>query len=146
MPPHMSIRTLKGQLAAQEKRLAKLRKQRQSLAKKLQGIDAQIATLEGVGTPSKPKPGKRSAKRIAKKATKKRAKRAKAPRGRTLIESIRDVLIGCKEGMSPKQIAETVIQAGYRTTSTNLANGVSVALAGSKAFRRVGHGRWVVAL
>ena len=48
MPPQMSIAALKRQLAAQEKRLAKLRQQRQSLAKKLQGIDAQIAALDGV--------------------------------------------------------------------------------------------------
>jgi len=118
MPKIKTIAQLRAELAAKEKGLAKLQAKRAGLAKQLDAIDRQIATLGGAGrrAPEKKAPTKPASRRTMPKNVK------------PLIEYVREALAKTKDGMRVKDIMTAVQEAGYKTNSKDFYGVVATAV------------------
>lgn len=114
-----SIGQLKGLLREQLDKLNSLRRQRRSLAKELRGLDRQIGQLMGGRT--KPTAQTNTAEKSPKAP--KPARRRKLPKNdRPLYDYILEILGESKKGLSPTEVRDKVLAAGYKTYSSNFYN------------------------
>ncbi len=134
MPKTRSIAELSRALAAQQKRVAKLKSQRAKLCASLQAVDKQIAALTGQASPSLARaasPGKRAGKPGARKS---------------LPVCLVGLLAKAKGGkMRAMHMADAVVKTGYVTKDKHFKNTVAKTLAKDKRFKRVGRGMYKLA-
>ena len=127
-----TVAELRAELAAKEKQVADLQAKRVDLAKQLDAIDQQIATLGGTG------------RRGPKKATTKPVARRKMPKNvKPLIEYVREALAKAKEGMRVKDIMAAVQKAGYKTNSKDFYGVVATAVR-EGGFQKLSRGVYTV--
>ncbi len=133
MPTTRSIADLRRELAAKESQMAKLRAQRDKVAKQLAGLDRQIAALGGEAAPAR-KPAR-------KRAPKDRTRAARSTR------SLGDVLaevLGNKGNVKVAQAAKLALEAGYKSKSAQFGNIVSQTLSVDKRFKKISRGVYVL--
>ena len=128
----MTIEQLRAEIARRKTGLPMLQKRRAKLLMAIGKLDRQIAALGGqaerpakpVGRPTKaPKPAVSS--------------------GKSLVQSIKDVLGGSKVGMRVKDIVVAVQKAGYKTAAKDFYGLVAVAVRGD-GFKKLGWGVYKV--
>lgn len=142
----LSVAELEKMLDKRRTEVDKLRARRDSLIQQLEQLDGQISLLEGGGTVGRAKSTPAAAKRATKKRTtrkkratrgtatkatrkktakkvKKKVRKKSAARGRRpknsapLGDFVLAALKDKKQGLSVKEIADAVQQAGYKTKS-----------------------------
>ena len=133
MPKIMTIAELRSELAAREKKLAKLQAQREELAKQLVDVDREIVALNGKAIA----PARKARKKAARKTAAKKGKRTK--RGPSLADVLADVLVG-KGEVRVADAAKLAVGAGYKSKSSQFGNIVSQALGADKRFRKIARG------
>ena len=129
MPRTRSIADLRKELAAKEGQLAKLRAQRDKLAKRLTGIEREIAVLDG-----RPVKIKRKGR---KKAAAKKGRRASG--GPSLADVLARVMAD-KGNVKVAEAAKLALGAGYKSKSSQFGNIVSQTLSGDGRFKRIARG------
>ena len=135
--PRMTVAQLRAEIARRQMGLPKLQKKRAKLLRTIGALDRQIAALGGLAErPAKRKGRPAKATKAAKRT--KVAKRA-ASSGKSLGQSIKDVLGGSRGGMRVKNIVAAVLRAGYKTAAKDFYNMVAAALRGD-GFKRLGRG------
>jgi len=127
----VTVAQLRAEIARRQKGLPKLQKKRAKLLKAVGALDRQIAALGGLAE----RPAKRKG-RPAKLA--KAAKRATSS-GKSLGQSIKDVLGRSRGGMRVKDIVAAVLRAGYKTAAKDFYNMVAATVRGD-GFKRLGRG------
>ena len=147
MPRTKTIAQLRKELAAQERRLARLTTRRGTLARQLQRVESEIASL--VGGPAKPGPRRKARKKVAKKKAKKKvrkkvAKRAKQAVGRAVTKPLSQYLLEAlgkaRKPMRATHVSDAVLKAGYVTVDKHFKKTVAKALGRDKRFKRVSVG------
>jgi ABC-type transporter Mla subunit MlaD len=130
----LTVADLQGLLAQEEQAIQELRRKRQALAAILEELAGVVSQLRG---------GREAAPlaRVAKKPVR-RARRRR--RGTPLREIVAEILQKADKPMRAAEIAEQLPAAGYTTRSKNPKNMISVMLAQSKDFRRVGKGLYTL--
>ncbi|MBS3733401.1 MAG: hypothetical protein KGY99_00545 [Phycisphaerae bacterium] len=128
-----TIQDVEKELRQKQRRLKQLQRKRSQLARDLEGVDKQIAQLQGTATAGRT--GKKTTKRTAKRGPKRRRPKNTKP----LQDYIEDVLAKTPKGMRVRDIMEAVKKAGYKTNSKNFYNLVAGAL-NDKRFRKVSRG------
>ena len=123
----MTVAQLEQLLEKQKSRLKGLQKKRESLVADIVKVDGQIASLMG-STAAAPK----KAPPVQKKA------------GKTLRQSILEVLNATPQPMTTREIAEAVTKAGYKSTSKNFIALVRLFCYRSDELQRKGKGKFVV--
>jgi hypothetical protein len=129
-----TIRGLVEQLRAQRSQLGSLKKERRELAARIRGLDRDIEELRGA----------RAVGRVA-VARRRRRGRGRAPTpGVTLADLVVKVLADASTPLGLKDIAEGVLAAGYKTTSSNFLNVIGQYVYNSKVIRRVRRGKYAL--
>ena len=128
MAKTLSIADLRRELAAREKQVARVRAQRDKVARRLAGIDRKIAALGGELA---------LAVKCARKRPAKKRKRARD--GLSLGDVLAHVLVG-KGNVKPADAAKLALGAGYKTESSQFSNIVIQTLSTDRRFRRVTKG------
>jgi len=126
--PRMTVAQLRAEIARRQMGLPKLQKRRAKLLRAVGALDRQIAAFGGQA--------ERPAKRKGRPA---KAAKAAASSGKSLGQSIKDVLGGSRGGMRVKNIVAAVLRAGYKTAAKDFYNMVAAALRGD-GFKRLGRG------
>ena len=123
----MTIAALEQFLEKQKSRLKGLQKKRESLVADIAEVNEQIALLMGstAAAPEKARPVRRKA-------------------GKTLRQSILEVLKASPQPMTTREIAEAVTKAGYKSTSKNFIALVRLFCYRSDELQRKGKGKFVV--
>lgn len=125
----LSLGDLQKEISRRKRTVTALERRRAGLVKKIEAIDAQIASNGGaIG-------GRRGAAAGT--------GRTRARNETNLLESLREVLKG--KTMSVTEVAEAVQKAGYQTTSPNFRTIVNQTLLKKKFFKRVGRGQYTAA-
>lgn len=144
MPRTKTIRELRRELTAKEAVLTKIQAQRGKLLAKLDVIDRTIALLTGgkagPGRPAKVgRPGKVG--RPRKNAAPVRVGRRRRGRNeKSLVQTIHEVLSAQPKGLRVKDIAQAVLDAGYKTGSDKFYGLVAAAVRDLKLFKKVSRG------
>ena len=116
-PTDYSLAQLQQLVETKQSELADLKVKRAELQKELNELDQLISKAEGngraVAKPVSPKPGVTKKKRVA---IKKRAKNQK-----TAKEWAIEILGKEKNGLPLKDLANKLLEGGYKTTSTNFS-------------------------
>ncbi len=134
MPKKMTIAELKQEIAARERQVKRLLAQRGKLAKQLAGVDRQIEALGGEEPAARKRPGRKPSKGAAKRRARRMPKNVKP-----LVEYVKDVLAGAKDGLRVKDVEAAVRKAGYMTFSKEFYGQVAVALR-EGPFKKVSRG------
>jgi len=129
--PRMTVAQLRAEIARRQMGLPKLQKRRAKLLRAIGALDRQIAAFGGQA--------ERPAKRKGRPAKAAKAAKAAASSGKSLGQSIKDVLGGSRGGMRVKNIVAAVLRAGYKTAAKDFYNMVAAALRGD-GFKRLGRG------
>lgn len=103
----LSVAELERLLDRRKSKLSNLNKKRDSLQKQLTNVETQIVALEG-----KPTDGRKRGRR-----SRKRPKNEKP-----LQEVVSDVLRRTKRGYTLSDLSEKVLEAGYKSNSTDFKN------------------------
>jgi len=147
-----SIRELRRELQAKQKRLDRLEARRKKIAARLVKVDRQIAVLAGVEKLGRgfaaaalvPAGKLLGMVRRRGKALRKAVRRAKAragrARGKPLVEYIQEVLAKAAGGLRVKETVQQVRKAGYKTYSKDFYGIVATALRDRKLFKRIRRG------
>lgn len=124
----MTIPQLRAEIARRQTVLPKLQKKRAKLLKAIGTLDRQIAALGGqVEQPAK------------RKGRPPKAAKSKASSGKSLAQSIRDVLGRSKGGMRIKDIVVAVRKAGYKSAAKDFYGLVAAVVRGDE-FEKLGRG------
>lgn len=130
----VTVAQLRAEIARRQKGLPKLQKKRAKLLKAVGAMDRQIAALGGLAE----RPAKRKG-RPAKPAKAAKAVKRAASSGKSLGQSIKDVLGRSRGGMRVKDIVAAVLRAGYKTAAKDFYNMVAATVRGD-GFKRLGRG------
>ena len=148
MPPRTkSIQELENELAAKHKRLQKLQKQRNRLARDLEAVDREMHELQGGKGRPGPKPGqKKTTKKTAKKTSPQSGKKAprrarRRPTGKPLVDYIAEALGKADGPMRVKEVVQAVQDGGYKSTSKDFYNIVAATLRDDR-FEKVARGQY----
>ena len=114
---NMSLAELEARLKEQKSRLDDLKKKHASLEKELEGVNQDIAALEGKG-----KTKGRRGRPAGSKNKKKTVRRRRAKNAKPLKGYVTDVLTDNKKGLTLQQVMDKVQKAGYKSKSKNFKN------------------------
>ena len=129
MPRTRSIADLHKELAVKEGQLAKLRTQRDKLARQLTGIEREIAVLGG-----RPVKIKRKGRR------KVAARKGRRARGGPSLADVLARVMADKGNVKVAEAAKLALGAGYKSKSSQFANIVSQTLSADKRFKKIARG------
>lgn len=119
----LSFGQLQAEIRRRARRAGALQRRRDTLARKLDALDAQIHQMGGVGSRRGGSMGRRASNK------------------QTLAEALHDILRG--KTMSVTDAAQAVQQAGYKTNSRTFRVQVNIALVKRKdLFRRIERGQY----
>ena len=125
----VTVEQLQRELTRKQARLERIKaRQRESLVKQLAAIDAELAAV-----------GDAQAGGRRRSAGGRKTAGGRRKSGATLTDAIAKVLARRSKGMSVKDVAAAVVQAGYKSSSKNLYPMVSQALR-DKRFKKVARG------
>ncbi len=150
-PKVRKIEELRRELAAKERQLEALLKQRRKIAAKLESLDKGILALGGEIPSIKRKPGRPpgSMKVKRKPGRPRKSVNTRTPTRRIahkpLVEYIKQVLGKSKVSLRCKDIMTAVKKAGYKSASKNFYGIVAAALRDTKNFKRVSRGAYTSA-
>lgn len=135
---------LHAELQRRSRDLATLESKRDELLSKVEGIDAEIAAINGaLGVSTAGPRGRRSAGRAKAGAGIRVTRMAggRRPRNDSSLEvALANTLKGKTMGVS--EVAEAVQQAGYKTTSPNFRTIVNQTLIKSDLIKKIGRGQY----
>lgn len=135
---------LQAELQRRSRDLAMLESKRDELLSKVEGIDAEIAAINGaLGVSTTAPRGRRSAGRAKAGAGIRVTRMAggRRPRNDSSLEvALANTLKGKTMGVS--EVAEAVQQAGYKTTSPNFRTIVNQTLIKSDLIKKIGRGQY----
>ena len=126
---NLSLAELESLLKEQKSRLDSLKKKQAQLEKELDGVNAEIAALEGKGS----RKGKRG-RPAGSTSKKKTVRRRRAKNAKPLKEYVKDVLASNKKGLTLQQVMDKVEAAGYKSKSKNFKNVLYQCLYHTKEF------------
>jgi hypothetical protein len=138
---NLSITDLKNQLDQHERALSSLASTREKLLKHLNQVEAEMAAIQGTGSPRRGRPplstrGRPAANERPLESTQKRAKNEMTlPDALAAAMEVRAVV-------SPKEAAQFVRANGYKTTSKTFGIQVAGTLSKDDRFKRVGRGQY----
>jgi len=112
---NMSLAELEAILEKKQSRLDELKKKQSRLEKELDGVNQEIATLEGKGKGRRGRPAGSTNKK--KTVRRRRAKNAKPLKGH-----VEEILADNKKGLTLQQIVDKVKKAGYKSKSKDFKN------------------------
>lgn len=125
-----SIAALETALARQRDRLAKLKSRRSKLAAQIEKVDNEIEALQG----GKPAPRKK----------RKASRRTGTRRAGALPQLVPKVLEEAGEPLRVKEVAQKVLEAGYKTQSKDFQSVVGQFMYTSPLIQRAGRGKYTV--
>jgi hypothetical protein len=138
MSPRLrTIEDLRRELRAKEAQLDTLMARRAKAAARLESIDRKVRALGGE-TPSAPRGVKRERK--GRRGIGGVAARRRGPRGKALIEYLKEVLAKARNGMRAKDVKDAVVQAGYPTSAKDFYGIVATALRDTRTFQKIRRG------
>jgi hypothetical protein len=129
----MTIAELRKELAAKKNQLAKLRTQRDKIAKQLAVVDRRIAALDGEPVDAMPKRGKTAKMKPA-------VKMARRTRGGSSLAGVLAQALAGKGNVKVADATKLAVASGYKTKSANFGNIVSQMLSSDTRFRKVSRG------
>jgi hypothetical protein len=132
MPKTKSIRELRRELKVKERVLGKIQVRRAKFQAKLEALDRKIALLNGGA--------KVGRGRAVKSAPVARRTRKHPGGGKSLPDTIHEVLGAAPKGLRVKEITQGVLDAGYKTASKKFYGLVASAVRDPKKFKKVRHG------
>jgi hypothetical protein len=136
MPPKAkTIAELRKELRKKERMLSGILKRRKKILARLAKMDRNIMAMAG----EIPAAGK-AARAVMKTGRKGRARRRAS--GKPLSDYLRAVLAKNPEGLRTKDIAKSVVKAGYKSFSKNFYGIVAAALQDRNQFKRQGRGTY----
>jgi len=138
----MSIAELQKAIAKAEKRVQTLERRRARLLAQLEGVEADIANLTGKAG-LVPKSAQSEEKPKRKKKGRKAAKKRRTRAG-SLPDTIAKVLKAADDPMNAPQIAEAVLQKGYKTKSKNVTALVRESISRVPGIKKVSRGLYTV--
>jgi len=102
------------------------------------GLDQQIAAIDSALQAMDIRPANPTVRRAARRPARRPA--AQSGKAGSLKEYIVKVLRGSSKPMSPKEIADSAVKAGYKTKAKNLVNIVSNSLPDTPGVKKAGRG------
>ena len=132
MPKTKSIQELLREIRVKEMALGKIQARRAKFQAKVDALDRKIALLSGQAKVKRGRP--------AKSAPSARRMRGRPGGGKSLPQTIQEVLAAAPKGLRVKGIVQGVLDAGYKTASRKFYGLVASAVRDRKKFKKVRHG------
>ncbi len=126
---NMSLAELETMLKEQKSRLDTLKKKQGTLQKELDGVNQEIALLEGKSGRRRGRPAS-----AAKSGTTRKVRRRRAKNEKPLKAYVTDVLNSSKKGLTLQEVSDKVQEAGYKSKSKSFKNVLYQCLYHNKEF------------